>query len=124
MLKLDPSTRLSYLGAYTKAELIFPYSALGGLALIDDTGISGETVLTMQNSMGSEHLYIVCVRMLNGSTGLFGPWAYLLYMRPQNWDYALIGEEQNVVDKDIQNGKLTITFSEECWVRMVTYRIF
>ena len=99
-------------------------SALGGLALIDDTGISGETVLTMQNSMGSEHLYIVCVRMLNGSTGLFGPWAYLLYMRPQNWDYALIGEEQNVVDKDIQNGKLTITFSEECWVRMVTYRIF
>lgn len=35
MLKLDPSTRLSYLGAYTKAELIFPYSALtaiiGGL---------------------------------------------------------------------------------------------
>lgn len=99
-------------------------SSLGGLALIDDTGISGETVLTMQNSMGSEHLYIVCVRMLNGSTGLFGPWAYLLYMRPQNWDYALIGEEQNVVDKDIQNGKLTITFSEECWVRMVTYRIF
>lgn len=99
-------------------------SALGGLALIDDTGISGETVLTMQNSMGSEHLYIVCVRMLNGSTGLFGPWAYLLYMRPQNWDYALIGEEQNVVDKDIQNGKLTITFSEERWVRMVTYRIF
>ena len=99
-------------------------SALGGLALIDDTGISGETVLTMQNSMGSEHMYIVFVRMLNGSVDLLPPWAYLLYMRPQNWDYALIGEEQNVVDKDIQNGKLTITFSEECWVRMVTYRIF
>ena len=99
-------------------------SALGGLALIDDTGISGDTVLTMQNGMGSEHLYIVFVRMLNGSTDLFGPWAYLLYMRPQNWDYVLIGEEQNVVKKDIQNGKLTITFSEECWVRMVTYRIF
>lgn len=62
--------------------------------------------------------------MLNGSVDLFTPWAYLLYMRPQNWDYALIGEEQNVVDKYIQNGKLTITFSEERWVRMVTYRIF
>lgn len=99
-------------------------SALGSLALIDDTGISGETVLTMQNSMGSEHLYIVFVRMLNGSTDLFGPWAYLLYMRHENWDYALIGEEQNVVSKDIQNGKLTITFSEERWVRMVAYRIF
>lgn len=99
-------------------------SALGSLALIDDTGISGETVLTMQHSMGSEHLYIVFIRMLNGSTDLFGPWAYLLYMRPENWDYALIGEEQNVLSKDIQNGKLTITFSEEHWVRMVTYRIF
>ena len=95
-----------------------------GMALIDDTGISGETVLTMQNSMGSEHMYIVFIRMLNGSTDLFGPWAYLLYMRPENWDYALIGEEQNVLSKDIQNGKLTITFSEEHWVRMVTYRIF
>ena len=109
---------------FIKAELIFHYSALGGLALTDDTGISGETVLTMQNGMGSEHLYIVFVRMLNGSTDLFGPWAYLLYMRPQNWDYVLIGEEQNVVKKDIKNGKLTITFSEERWVRMVTYRIF
>lgn len=99
-------------------------SALGSLALIDDTGISGETVLTMQHSMGSEHLYIIFIRMLNGSTDLFGPWAYLLYMRPENWDYALIGEEQNVLSKDIQNGKLTITFSEERWVRMVTYRIF
>ena len=74
--------------------------------------------------MGSEHLYIVFVRMLNGSTDLFVPWAYLLYMRPKNWDYALIGEEQNVVSKNIQNGKLTITFSEERWVRMVAYRIF
>ena len=99
-------------------------SALGGLALIDDTGISGETVLTMQNSMGSEHMYIVFVRMLNGSVDLFTPWAYLLYMRSESWDYSLIGEEQNVVSKDVQNGKLTITFSEERWVRMVTYRIF
>lgn len=95
-----------------------------GMALIDDTGISGETVLTMQNSMGSEHMYIVFVRMLNGSVDLFTPWAYLLYMRPENWDYALIGEEQNVVSKNIQNGKFTITFSDPSWVRMVTYRIF
>ena len=99
-------------------------SALGGLALIDDTGISGETVLTMQNSMGSEHMYIVFVRMLNGSVDLFTPWAYLLYMRSESWDYSLIGEEQNVVSKNIQNGKITITFSDPSWVRMVTYRIF
>lgn len=80
--------------------------------------------MTMQNNMASEHLYIAFVRVLNGSTGLFGPWAYLLYMRPTEWDYALIGEEQDVISKAIQNGKLTITFSEERWVRMVTYRIF
>ena len=95
-----------------------------GMALIDDTGISGETVLTMQNSMGSEHMYIVFVRMLNGSVDLFTPWAYLLYMRSESWDYSLIGEEQNVVSKNIQNGKFTITFSDPSWVRMVTYRIF
>ena len=99
-------------------------SSLGSLALIDDTGISGETVLTMQNSMGSEHMYIVFVRMLNGSVDLFTPWAYLLYMRSESWDYSLIGEEQNVVSKNIQNGKFTITFSDPSWVRMVTYRIF
>ena len=111
-------------GKALKQEIDELNSALGSLALIDDTGISGETVLTMQHSMGSEHLYIIFIRMLNGSTELFGPWAYLLYMRSESWDYALIGEEQNVVSKDIQNGKLTITFSEERWVRMVTYRIF
>ena len=99
-------------------------SALGSLALIDDTGINGETVLTMQHSMGSEHLYIVFIRMLNGSTDLFAPWAYLLYMRPENWDYVTIGEEQKLVSKVVQNGKLTITFEDQRWVRMATYRIF
>lgn len=99
-------------------------SALGGMALIDDTSISGGTILTMQNSMTTEHLYIAFIRVLHGSDDLLAPWAYLLYMRPENWDYATIGEEQKLVSKVIQNGKLTLTFEDQRWVRMVTYRIF
>lgn len=99
-------------------------SALGGMALIDDTSISGGTILTMQNSMTTEHLYIAFIRVLHGSDDLLAPWAYLLYMRPENWDYATIGEEQKLVSKVVQNGKLTLTFEDQRWVRMVTYRIF
>lgn len=99
-------------------------SALGGMALIDDTSISGGTILTMQNSMTTEHLYIAFIRVFHGSDDLLAPWAYLLYMRPENWDYVTIGEEQKLVSKVIQNGKLTLTFEDQRWVRMVTYRIF
>ena len=99
-------------------------SALGGMALIDDTSISGGTILTMQNSMTAEHLYIAFIRVLHGSDDLLAPWAYLLYMRPENWDYVTIGEEQKLVSKVIQNGKLTLTFEDQRWVRMATYRIF
>ena len=99
-------------------------SALGGMALIDDTSISGGTILTMQNSMTTEHLYIAFIRVLHGSDDLLAPWAYLLYMRPENWDYVTIGEEQKLVSKVIQNGKLTLTFEDQRWVRMATYRIF
>ena len=99
-------------------------SALGDMALIDDTSISGSTILTMQNSMPTEHLYIAFIRVLHGSNDLLAPWAYLLYIRPENWDYATIGEEQMLVSKVIQNGKLTLTFEDQRWVRMATYRIF
>lgn len=107
-----------------QAEVEALNSALGGMALIDDTSISGGTILTMQNSMTAEHLYIAFIRVLHGSDDLLAPWAYLLYMRPENWDYVTIGEEQKLVSKVIQNGKLTLTFEDQRWVRMATYRIF
>ena len=111
-------------GKALKQEIDTLNSALGGMALIDDTSISGGTILTMQNSMTAEHLYIAFIRVLHGSDDLLAPWAYLLYMRPENWDYATIGEEQMLVSKVIQNGKLTLTFEDQRWVRMATYRIF
>ena len=74
--------------------------------------------------MPMEHLYIAFIRMLHGSNGLLAPWAYLLYIRSENWDYVTIGEEQKLVSKVIQNGKLTLTFEDQRWVRMATYRIF
>lgn len=100
-------------------------SSLAPFRCIDNvsTGENGSTSLTMVNKMVSDHMYLVFVRRLNGSYDAYPPYAYLLYMRSQNWRAAIIGEESEVIDKSISEGKLTITFKNTQWVRMVTYQV-
>lgn len=79
--------------------------------------------MTMSKAMRSEHMYFIIVRRLNGLEDVYPPYAYLLYMRPQNYARTIIGEESEVVDRKISGGKLTLTFKNIQWTRMTVYEV-
>lgn len=117
----DLSYRISDLG--TKVSNLT--SALGKFAFWDNvsTGENGATSLSMSRAMRAEHMYLIFVRRLNGSTEIHPPYGYLLFMRSTGWNYSVIGEESEVTKKDITNGKLTLTFKNIQWTRMAVYEI-
>ena len=84
--------------------------------------VSGGTSMSIDR-MTSEHLYIVLVRILNGSTEVHPPFMYLIYMRPEAWFYTLIGEAYDVDHTNILDGVLSITFKSKQWTKMWVYRI-
>ena len=100
-------------------------SALGTFAYWDNvsTGENGAKSLTMSKAMRTEHMYLVLVRCLNGSTDLYPPYGYLLCMRLNAWKAALIGEEHEVISKEISSGKLTLTFKNTQHTRLVVYEV-
>ena len=73
--------------------------------------------------MRSEHMYLILVRRLNGEENAHAPYGYLLYMRPHQWNYTVIGEENGVASKKISDGKLTLNFETIQWTRMVVYEV-
>lgn len=100
-------------------------SALGTFAYWDNvsTGENGAKSLIMSKAMRAEHMYLVLVRCLNGSTDLYPPYGYLLCMRLNAWKATLIGEEHEVISKEISSGKLTLTFKNTQHTRLVVYEV-
>lgn len=100
-------------------------SALGTFAYWDNvsTGENGAKSLIMSKAMRAEHMYLVLVRCLNGSTDLYPPYGYLLCMRLNAWKATLIGEEREVISKEISSGKLTLTFKNTQHTRLVVYEV-
>ena len=100
-------------------------SALGTFAYWDNvsTGENGAKSLIMSKAMRTEHMYLVLVRCLNGSTDLYPPYGYLLCMRLNAWKATLIGEEHEVISKEISSGKLTLTFKNTQHTRLVVYEV-
>lgn len=100
-------------------------STLGTFAYWDNvsTGENGAKSLIMSKAMRTEHMYLVLVRCLNGSTDLYPPYGYLLCMRLNAWKATLIGEEHEVISKEISSGKLTLTFKNTQHTRLVVYEV-
>lgn len=100
-------------------------STLGTFAYWDNvsTGGNGAKSLIMSKAMRAEHMYLVLVRCLNGSTDLYPPYGYLLCMRLNAWKATLIGEEHEVISKEISSGKLTLTFKNTQHTRLVVYEV-
>ena len=100
-------------------------SALGKFAFWDDviSPEEGSKSLTMKKSMRKDHMYLVFFRRLNGSENAYPPYAYLLFIRTNEWVKTVIGAESDVVSREINNGKLTVTFKDTQWTRMTVYEV-
>ena len=100
-------------------------SSLGGWKLIDTatTGNSGGTALSMQNQLEGENLYIIFIRHLNGTDDCYEPYALLLFMRSQNYQYTTLGNSRDLKNTQISEGRLTINFNSTQWARMWVYKI-
>lgn len=112
-------------GSELKKQVDALNSALGTFAYWDNvsTGGNGAKSLIMSKAMRAEHMYLVLVRCLNGSTDLYPPYGYLLCMRLNAWKATLIGEEHEVISKEISSGKLTLTFKNTQHTRLVVYEV-
>lgn len=100
-------------------------SALGKFAFWDDviSPEEGSKSLTMKKSMRKDHMYLVFFRRLNGSENAYPPYAYLLFIRTNEWVKTVIGAESDVVSREINDGKLTVTFKDTQWTRMTVYEV-
>lgn len=100
-------------------------SALGKFAFWDDviSPEEGSKSLTMKKSMRKDHMYLVFFRRLYGSENVYPPYAYLLFIRTNEWTKTVIGTESDVVSREINDGKLTVTFKDTQWTRMTVYEV-
>ena len=100
-------------------------SALGKFAFWDDviSPEEGSKSLTMKKSMRKDHMYLVFFRRLYGSENAYPPYAYLLFIRTNEWTKTVIGAESDVVSREINDGKLTVTFKDTQWTRMTVYEV-
>lgn len=100
-------------------------SALGKFAFWDDviSPEEGSRSLTMKKSMRKDHMYLVFFRRLYGSENAYPPYAYLLFIRTNEWVKTVIGAESDVVSREINGGKLTVTFKDTQWTRMTVYEV-
>lgn len=100
-------------------------SALGKFAFWDDviSPEEGSKSLTMKKSMRKDHMYLVFFRRLNSSENAYPPYAYLLFIRTNEWVKTVIGAESDVVSREINDGKLTVTFKDTQWTRMTVYEV-
>lgn len=100
-------------------------SALGKFAFWDDviSPEEGSKSLTMKKRMRKDHMYLVFFRRLNGSENAYPPYAYLLFIRTNEWVKTVIGAESDVVSREINDGKLTVTFKDTQWTRMTVYEV-
>ena len=110
---------------FKKITLAKLKDALGGLEFIDTatTGDNGGTALSMQNQLKDENLYIIFIRHLNGADDCYEPYALLLFVRSQNYQYTTIGTPRDLKNTQINNGRLTINFNSTQWARMWIYKI-
>ena len=94
--------------------------------------------MTMKKSMRKDHMYLVFFRRLYGSENAYPPYAYLLFIqcvvkppalavgsvnRTNEWTKTVIGAESDVVSREINDGKLTVTFKDTQWTRMTVYEV-
>ena len=100
-------------------------SALGKFAFWDDviSPEEGSKSLTMKKAMRNDHMYLILFRRLYGSNNAYPPYAYLLFIRRNEWVKTVIGTESDVVSREINNGKLTVTFKDTQWTRMTVYEV-
>lgn len=100
-------------------------SALGKFAFWDDviSPEEGSKSLTAKKSMRKDHMYLVFFRRLYGSENAYPPYAYLLFIRTNEWTKTVIGAESDVVSREINDGKLTVTFKDTQWTRMTVYEV-
>lgn len=100
-------------------------SALGKFAFWDDviSPEEGSKSLTMKKAMRKDHMYLILFRRLYGSENAYPPYAYLLFIRSNEWVKTVIGTESDVVSREINDGKLTVTFKDTQWTRMTVYEV-
>lgn len=100
-------------------------SALGKFAFWDDviSPEEGSKLLTMKKAMRNDHMYLILFRRLYGSKNAYPPYAYLLFIRSNEWVKTVIGAESDVVSREINDGKLTVTFKDTQWTRMTVYEV-
>lgn len=80
-------------------------------------------MLTMKKAMRNDHMYLILFRRLYGSKNAYPPYAYLLFIRSNEWVKTVIGAESDVVSREINDGKLTVTFKDTQWTRMTVYEV-
>lgn len=99
-------------------------SALAGWKLIETatTGDNGGITLAMQNKLTAENMYIIFIRHL-GADNVYPPYAMLLYMRSENYNYTFLGEAVDFDSTTMVGGKLTIKYKTKQWARMWIYKI-
>lgn len=86
------------------------------------TGDNGGTSLSMQNKLAAENMYIIFVRHL-GADNVYPPYALLLFMRSENYNYTSLGEIVDFDSTSVIDGKLTIKYKSKQWARMWIYKI-
>lgn len=99
-------------------------SALAGWKFVETatTGDNGGTSLSMQNKLAAENMYIIFVRHL-GADNVYPPYALLLFMRSENYNYTSLGEIVDFDSTSVIDGKLTIKYKSKQWARMWIYKI-
>lgn len=110
---------------YVKKKFDDVNAKVGAFTFWDDviSPEEGGKSLTMKKSMRRDHMYLIFFRRLYGSNNAFPPYAYLLFIRQNEWVKTVIGEESEVVSREINDGKLTVTFKDTQWTRMTVYEV-
>ena len=107
---------------------IFNFSVLNGnLGKIKylgtaHTGENGGTKITLPSVIPRNSMLLIVVRSYNGSTDLYPPYAFLVFVRPNAWRYTLIGESRT--EKiEINDGYFSLHYKSTEYARAWMYQI-
>ncbi len=86
------------------------------------TGENGGTKITLPSVIPRNSMLLIVVRSYNGSTDLYPPYAFLVFVRPNAWRYTLIGESRT--EKiEINDGYFSLHYKSTEYARAWMYQI-
>lgn len=86
------------------------------------TGENGGTKITLPSVIPRNSMLLIVVRSYNGSTDLYPPYAFLVFVRPNAWRYTLIGEPRT--EKiEINDGYFSLHYRSTEYARAWMYQI-